>query len=145
MSLGWAGTRSVKGKSVKEIAAVLRDWSSDYTPAKAKRNARGLWKFVRIPKGDYIVLYHLFKAYVGRVTRPYYWLPRNAPMSKIFDDEDYAPHRLDVEWLFGKKPLKVDFSNLSFKFMNLKANSIAKIKPLEELLEKGEESTKMPI
>jgi hypothetical protein len=145
VSLGWAGTGDVGGKTIKGIASILRDtYPGRYTRDKLQRNARDLWRFTTIAERDYVVLYHLYRAYVGRVTKPYYWIKDESPTRiRIFEDVDYCPHRLGVEWLFHKKPVKVDLSNLRHKIMSLSEESFAKIKPLNEILKNAR--VEMPV
>jgi len=68
-----------------------------------------------ITKGDVILLYNHFKAYVGIVKNknPYYYVEKGSEKDFIDtegDDINRAPHRIDVEWQFNKKPFDADFS-----------------------------------
>jgi predicted Mrr-cat superfamily restriction endonuclease len=136
VTLGWAGTRDVTGKTEKEIASMLKAWDPDYTQRKLKSNARDLWRFAHIPKGDYVILYHLYKAYIGKVTRSYYWVSDGSPKQvRIFSGPNYGPHRLGVEWLFDGRSFNVDFSNLERKVLKLGQESIGRITQLRKRLE----------
>jgi hypothetical protein len=145
VTLGWAGTQSAKGKSERAIASMLKVWDPRYTRVKLRTNARDLWRFVHIPKGDYIVLYHLYKARIGRVTRPYYWVSEKSPERiRIFSGDNYGPHRLGVKWLNKGRPFGVEYPNLARKVLKLGEESIRKFPQLNSVLE-NDEKIAMPV
>lgn len=145
VTLGWGGTQDVSEKDEREIAIILKKWDPEYTRDKLSSNARDLFRFAHIPRGDFVVLYHRYNAYLGKVMRPYYWVPGNSPKQvRIFAGPDYGPHRLGVHWLFRKKPLEVDLSNLRRKVLRLGDDSIQMIPGLVREL-RNQRRLSMPV
>jgi len=65
-----------------------------------------------ITEKDVILLYNLFKVYIGIVKETYYYVEKRSKNDFIKNTEgdDIAPHRINVEWQFNKKPFDADFS-----------------------------------
>lgn len=85
-----------------------------------------------IDKGNIILLYNYYKVYVGIVKnkKPYYYVEKGSALDFIKDteDEDIAPHRIDVEWLFNKVPFKADFSKWQDTVHQVLEDDLNKIK-----------------
>jgi hypothetical protein len=80
------------------------------------RRTKELLNFAyHIKEDDIILLYSQYHAYVGVATKknnePYYFVKKGSCEDYIKDaeDEDIAPHRIKVKWLY-KKPFGMDFS-----------------------------------
>lgn len=65
-----------------------------------------------IKKGDVILLYNHYKVCVGVVKNPYYHVKKGSEKDfiKDTDDENIAPHRIDVDWQFEGVSFDADFS-----------------------------------
>ena len=143
VTLGWAGTRDVTGKSEKQIASMLKKWNG-YDRSELKSNASDLYRFAHISRGAYVVLYRRKSAHIGKVIRSYYWVSRRSLAGRILHGPDYGPHRLGVRWLNAGKEFEIDFSNLARKVLRLRGNSIRKI-PKFSALREVEETSAMPV
>lgn len=110
VSIGWAKISSVKGKTVAEIASELHSVYG-YSRESAEEGAECLFDFSHIPPGALVLLYSEYKAYFGKVAKTYYWVPEDAPMNRrVFSGENYAAHRLGIEWFNKDDPCSVDLS-----------------------------------
>ena len=65
-----------------------------------------------ITEKDVILLYNYFKVYIGIVKETYYYVEKRSENDFIKNTEgdNIAPHRINVEWQFNKKPFDADFS-----------------------------------
>lgn len=80
---------------------------------KIEKRTKELINFAKeIDREDVILLYNHYKVHVGIVKNSYYYVEKGSAQDFIKDteDEDIAPHRIDVEWQFNKTPFEADFS-----------------------------------
>ncbi len=105
IALGWTNFKSMAGKDREQIRDMLRD---DHCNKHYATNPRSLGiatatlnKFINLMNiGDYILLPYDDKVYFGKVLSDY-------PCKKKFiagKDKEF-PHRREVEWLLGEKPI----------------------------------------
>lgn len=108
VTLGYGWIPHLKKLSKEEI----RNFIIKRKLGTIKRRTEEISNFAnKILKGDVILLYNCLQSFVGIVTRKYYYVQQYSGKD-FFGYEDpinRAPHRIDVIWLFNKKPFSVDF------------------------------------
>jgi len=110
VAIGYGWIPDIKTLSEEEIGEYLKNKECGLIGRRTKE----ILNFANsISKGDVILLYDHFKVYVGIVKNPYYYVEKGSEKDFINtkgDDINRAPHRIDVEWQFNKKPFDADFS-----------------------------------
>jgi predicted Mrr-cat superfamily restriction endonuclease len=77
------------------------------------RRTQEILDFARvIRKGDIVLLYSIYKVYVGIVAGRYCYVKKGSRRDFIKNtiNKNRAPHRRDVIWLFNKRPFSANFS-----------------------------------
>ena len=115
----------------KEMKTYMEDVGKK--PKSIPERIKQILNFTKdIHKGDVILLYHQYKAYVGIVKneKPYYYVEKGSEKDFIKDTigDNIAPHRIDVEWLFDKRSFDTDFSMWQDRVHQVLREDLDKIK-----------------
>lgn len=126
VALGYGWIEDLNGLSRDEI----RHFLMKRELGVIERRVKEIYSFANeLNKGDIILLYKNYQAYLGITTRRYYYV-KEGSRNDFFGHEcriDRAPHRINIIWLFNKTPFSIDFSRWQDTLHKVSQTDLGKI------------------